>query len=84
MKNADKPISPLKGGDGTLYTDGNEHEFIASTGAFVGLTKREYFAGLAMTALVGSGDLMDADIKAKQSVRMADALLKELEKSNES
>ena len=43
-----------------------------------GLTKREYFAGLAMQAMAAS-DLTYEDI-AHDSVKMADAILAELEK----
>lgn len=43
-----------------------------------GLTKREYFAGLAMQGMANS-DLTYEDI-AHDAVKMADALLKELDK----
>lgn len=42
-----------------------------------GLTKREYFAGLAMQGLCANGT--DPEDLAKISVEYADALLKELE-----
>ena len=45
---------------------------------FYGLTKREYFAGLAMQGMAMS-DLKFEDI-AHDSVKMADALIKELDK----
>ena len=65
MNNSDMPAMPIVG---ATY-DGNE-----------GLTKREHFAGLVMQGLVGlkGSDCSDSDITAKQCVRMADALLKEL------
>lgn len=44
-----------------------------------GLTKREYFAGLAMQGMASS-DLTYEDI-AHDAVKMADALLAELNKS---
>ncbi len=46
-----------------------------------GLTKREYFAGLAMQGLASSseGDYHDG-VVAKNAVRMADLLLKALAK----
>jgi hypothetical protein len=52
----------------------------------IGLTKREYFAGLAMQGLMTSQNQEGEwrhDIKtcAEISVKMADALLKELEKN---
>jgi hypothetical protein len=48
-----------------------------------GLTKREYFAGLAMQA-IASKENYDIDYDfirtARKSIKLADALLKELEK----
>ncbi len=50
---------------------------------FNGLTKREYFAGLAMQGLLANSniDLVCAseEIKAKWSIKQADELLKQLE-----
>lgn len=53
---------------------------------FAGLTKREYFAGLAMQGLMvdvgrGSSEQWDAALMAKNSVRGADALIAELSKA---
>lgn len=48
-----------------------------------GLTKREYFAGLAMQSYVNnlySSGIRTLEDAAKRSVQMADALLAELEK----
>jgi hypothetical protein len=54
-----------------------------SEGNFKGLTKREYFAGLAMQGLLASvsyaSNYKDGAI-VSQSVKIADALLKELDK----
>lgn len=60
------PINPLE------IKTGNESM------QFVGLTKREYFAGLAMQG-IASSDLTYEDI-AHDAVKMADALLVELDK----
>lgn len=54
-----------------------------------GLTKREYFAGLAMQGLCSACDeegvwSHDAKIVAGAAVKYADALLAELERTNES
>ena len=63
----------------------NENEFL-DTNEYnkdnAGLTKREHFAGLAMQGLITlkGADCMDKDITARQCVRMADALLAELDK----
>jgi len=48
-----------------------------------GLTKREYFAGLAMQGMMANQNLTSTenDTIAKWSVDMADALLAELEKT---
>jgi hypothetical protein len=71
MKNGDKPISPVFDGS----------EFVNH----LGLTKREYFAALAMQGMMTSQDENGTwrhDIKqcAKNSVLMADVLLAELDK----
>ena len=79
MKNADKPIYPnvssIENNDGQLcavFTE-NQKE---------GLTKREYFAGLAMASFfggeyIGQSGMPEQEI-AKRCVAMADALLMEL------
>lgn len=46
-----------------------------------GLTKREYFAGLAMQGI--SAFNLPYEMTAEQSVKLADALLAELEKTEE-
>jgi len=43
-----------------------------------GLTKREYFAGLAMQGMAGNTEYMEIDVIASDAVRIADALLNEL------
>jgi hypothetical protein len=51
-----------------------------------GLTKREYFAGLAMQAIASKKNYdIDYDFirTAKMSIKLSDALLKELEKKEE-
>ena len=50
-----------------------------------GLTKREYFAGLAMQGFLAKygNDEHDDETCAKYSAWMADALLAELEKDND-
>jgi len=48
---------------------------------FQGLTKREYFAAIAMQGFLSQGGYhgQGDDVTAKAAVRQADALLKELE-----
>lgn len=61
---------PLPGSTAELHTD------------FQGLTKREYFAGLAMQGELASQDngevWSDPRLLAQRSVELADALCKEL------
>jgi hypothetical protein len=51
----------------------------------IGLTKREYFSGLAMQGMMANQNLTSTenDTIAKWSVEIADALLAELEKTKE-
>jgi hypothetical protein len=70
MENGNKTAFPS---DIHRYTDG-------------GLTKREYFAGLAMQAMVSKENYdIDYDFirTARKSIKLADALLKELDKKEE-
>ena len=46
-----------------------------------GLTKREYFAALAMQSLCRIAEKYDPDIIAELSIDYADALIKELDKN---
>ena len=83
MKNADKPINPIvqeenigQGGKDLMCTE-------------YGLTKREYFAGLAMQGLLalpdkGTFGSFDEAIEwiCEVSVKFADELLKQLENEN--
>ena len=77
------PAYPSEGFIDQAKDSGMTH---AGTGGFMqfhGLSKREYFAGLAMQGLVVErfvNDAMDRSKVAKFSVKMADALLEELAK----
>ena len=44
-----------------------------------GMTLLEYYAGLAMQGLVSRNGTQDSEITARQSVRLANALINELE-----
>jgi len=75
MENGKENIYPI-----TIEDNGNPSV------TYLGLTKREYFAGLAMQGIcvekyVKRDD--DREVIAKWSVEMADALLAELEKTKE-
>ena len=82
MQNKDMPAMPqsLAISAGGIMYGTSEHDGCAG-----GLTKLEHFAGLAMQGLITlkGSDCQDADITARQCVRMAKALLAELEKGNE-
>lgn len=67
IKNADLPAMPTQTNGGDIYG---------------GLTKREYFAGLAMQAIIAHPRGLAGvwDKAAKDSVLAADTLLAELEK----
>lgn len=85
MKNGDQPINPTMTVS-SKFTDGR------LTPHYSGLSKREYFAAMAMQSMVaGQGAQMVADrdqrypnesfadVVAMNSVEFADALLKQLE-----
>ena len=73
MNNGDKAINATVNG----YL--NQHsEYVDNEDK--GLTKREYFAGLAMAALLSTDSVDTHSAFAGSAVKMADALLKELDK----
>lgn len=74
MKNENQPIypDPMRGAEQS-FSNQSPHELP------MGLTKREYFTGLAMQGMAMSG-LKFEDI-AHDAVKMADAVLAELEKT---
>ena len=74
MKNADKPINPLQYGG-----------YPSSEDAMYGLTKREYFAGLAMQGILANGfyDYKFSESGCiESSVYMADKLMEALEQND--
>ena len=86
MKNADCPAMPLSGDayqDFAGYVPDGKHSYNPEC---QGLTKREYFAGLAMQGLCNAADISgvwqhDSGIVAATAVEYADALLAELERT---
>lgn len=74
MKNGKQPINPIFNSDGFI----SNTELVQTKNGAIGLTKREYFAGLAMQAFIANGTHF-SDI-CMHSVKIADELLKELEK----
>ena len=83
MKNADKPINPIYGIDNSLGTEADEN-YLFQNKSLIGLTKREYFAGLAMQGMIANTDtyVQDKSVIAKLSIEHADELLKQLENEN--
>ena len=77
MENGNKPINPIVGGVIT-------HESYFKDDGLSGLSKREYFAGLAMQGMIQNAHIQlnlsktEAEIIAGQSVQFADELLKQL------
>ena len=84
MKNADKPINPLKGADDVLFTEIDE-SFIKQAKPLLGLTKREHYAGLAMQGLMSSftknaeNGFYGTKAVVSTAIEYADELLKQLE-----
>lgn len=78
MKNADKPINPIF--EDNLIDPGysNNTQLICLNN---GLTKREYFAGLAMQGILANSGLnnIKEENVAEISVLCADKILEELE-----
>ncbi|QDP86044.1 hypothetical protein FNJ88_10990 [Chryseobacterium sp. SNU WT5] len=78
MKNADKPINPMSasfaGADNELKIEYQNDNFSQQMG---GLTKREYFAGLAMQGLINN--VNSPTFIAQKAVELADKLLQKLE-----
>ena len=78
MNNADKPIH-VKNGENIIHSF-NSTDY--SQGNFEGLTKREYFAGLAMQGLCANSILVSHhafENLTKEAIMYADELLKQLE-----
>ena len=87
MKNGDKPINPIKGADDLFYNEQDE-SYIKQFKPLLGLTKREYFAVLAMQGLLancnggmtsGGSRTFSPNEISKLAVIHAEELLKKLE-----
>lgn len=77
MKNADMPINSVVNSNGVPST---AEAVLPSMGTLlVGLTKREYFAGLAMQGFCATGHYANGNDIASDAVKAADALLAALE-----
>lgn len=85
MKNADKPIYPSVA-ETINETEFTEYNLPHRQRQLSGLTKREYFAGLAMQGMLLNGGMMingqkcfALDTIAKLAIQQADELLQQLE-----
>lgn len=78
MRNADMPAMPQANQE--VVEAFLEHEHDAPNG----LTKREHFAAMAMQGFCAAPDMPDATVEgvAGASVKQADALLAELERTS--
>lgn len=76
MENKNQPIHPLE------FDSQKDTQNMGYVSKFRGLTKREYFAGLAMQGMLSGHELQlskaEADVIAMQSIQFADALLEAL------
>ena len=76
MKNGDMAAAPVTLTDEQLNE--YQHPMVVLNGSR-GLTKREYFAGLAMQGILSDPDGQTSTQAARTAVRYADALLAALE-----
>lgn len=79
MKNSEKPINPY------IYKDVVQTDTTNLDNRLIGLTKREYFAAMAMQGiLVNAGrngfDFSDKEKINQKAIELADELLNQLEK----
>ena len=86
MNNSDKPIHPLRGADGRLFSTNDG--YLEQAPVAMGLTKREHFAAMAMQGFLSNRIEVPStegkklvDFIAKCSIDYADALLKALEEA---
>ena len=91
MKNGESPINPVYHCDGSIMGD-NPHSdapnYLRQAKALTGLTKREYFAAMALQGILSNSHYakcLESNIwkpaqgeTGKLAVEMADELLKEL------
>ena len=78
MKNSDKPAMPSV--QTTEQYECSGIQYVQSKDYFEGLTKREHFAGLAMQGICASAPTISNSLIVAESLRLADALLAELDK----
>ena len=84
MERGDQPITPTlikfsENGTALPVDEYNSSRGNYSTGS-IGLTKREYFAGLALQGLMANDNSCSISHIVEMSIKAADELLKQLEK----
>lgn len=86
MENSQKPISPIFNSDGFVSHQSRIEEYNQKQ-LLSGLTKREYFAGLAMQGLLASRNWQlepynkdTPEVTAEFALQITDELLKQLAK----
>ncbi len=82
MNNADMPAMPMVNSDGFPTAGGFFESKAEGEYESIGLTKREHFAGLAMQGICASGPVISNKLIVIESLRLADALLAELDKED--
>lgn len=65
---------------GQVVIGGNEPAFPRADGEDGGLTKREYFAALAMQAIIAEGAADSDELAIQAAVKAADLMIQELNK----
>jgi len=80
-ENGNKPVTPLQ------FEGYPSSDKVIEKDSCIGLTKREYFASMAMQGMLSNSGMIDGELTesgaewiAKHSVMQADSLLRELEK----
>lgn len=77
-----EPITPFTDIEGRIASN-VDMPHLVGMGAMIGLTKREYFAAMAMQGLLASTVLspLPTSIRIKMAIECSDALINELNKS---
>ena len=83
MNNSDRPAMPIS--NLKIFASMTSSEVCNSLKVIGGLTKREYFAGLAIQGILKTSTMSpELDHYAERAIYVADALLKELDKELQS
>ncbi|WP_374464166.1 hypothetical protein [Chryseobacterium sp.] len=80
MENSNKPIYPQIG---STVNNENQLSEVYTDENLRGITKREYFAGLAMQGLMANNNSCSITHIVEMSIKTADELLKQLDRKND-